>query len=148
MIAAKQYNTKHLAGILMIGEVPIEDTMYSIVDFDKYGGTVEVNISSEPKNIECSLMILTSEGHIKLGGKAMNVIEEVKFLTEEKTKQIKNLLLINNFIGSPNSYGSYSGSCPNHPKLYEKLNLFTLRETKNVLLLIDEMYQSCNIKYY
>ena len=54
----------------------------------------------------------------------------------------------NNLIGTPNSYGSYAGSCPNHPELYKNIQDFSLIESKNVLYLIDEIYNKCNIKYY
>jgi UDP-N-acetyl-2-amino-2-deoxyglucuronate dehydrogenase len=141
VVSSKKYNTKHLG-------VDIEDTVYSLLDYGSYGGNVEINISSEPRNLECSLSIMTSRGFIKLGGKAMNFVEKVSFITEDESIKISDHLLSNNIVGSPNSYGSYSGSCPNHPNLYKKINLFTLQESKNVLYLIDEIYKHCNTRYY
>lgn len=141
VVSSKKYNTKHLG-------VGVEDTVYSLLDYGSYGGNVEINISSEPRNLECSLSIMTSRGFIKLGGKAMNFVEKVSFITEDESIKISDHLLSNNIIGSPNSYGSYSGSCPNHPNLYKKINLFTLQESKNVLYLIDEIYKHCNTRYY
>ena len=47
----------------------------------------------------------------------------------------------------PNSYGSYQGSCPNHPYVYKNLDGFKLNETLNVIGLIDEIYSKSNIKY-
>ena len=78
----------------------------------------------------------------------MNLVEKVSFLTEEESIDISDRLLANNLIGSPNSYGAYSGSCPNHPNLYKKIELFTLQETKDVLYLIDDIYNLCEVKYY
>mgnify|MGYP003651013588 CR=1 FL=1 len=141
VVSSKKYNTKHLG-------VGVEDTVYSLLDYGSYGGNVEINISSEPRNLECSLSIMTSRGFIKLGGKAMNFVEKVSFITEDESIKISDHLLSNNIVGSPNSYGSYSGSCPNHPNLYKKINLFTLQESKNVLYLIDEIYKHCNTRYY
>jgi predicted dehydrogenase len=139
VVASKKYNTKHVS--------KIEDTVYSIIDYGSFGGTIEVNISSEPSNLECSLSISTDSGFIKLGGKAMNVIERVEFLDENKTKKIKRIMESENIIGAPNSYGAYSGSCPNHPALYKKIKDFSLQETENVLYLIHEIYQECGLIY-
>jgi len=139
VVSSKRYNTKH--------KTTIEDTIYSIIDYGSFGGNIEVNISSEPSNLECSLSILTDSGFIKLGGKAMNVIEEVSFLNPELTLDIKNNLENDNTVGTPNSYGSYSGSCPNHPSLYRKIQNFPLQETKNVLYLIEQIYAHCGTNY-
>jgi len=139
IIASKKYNTKH--------KVEIEDTIYSIMDYGTFGGNIEVNISSEPSNLECSLSIMTDSGFIKLGGKAMNVVKEVAFLDENKTLKIRDVMESENTIGTPNSYGSYSGSCPNHPSLYKKIKDFPLQETTDVLYLIEEIYQKCGLNY-
>jgi len=139
VVASKKYNTKH--------DSEIEDTIYSIIDYGSFGGSIEVNISSEPSNLECSLSISTDSGFIKLGGKAMNVIERVEFLSDNKTEEIRGLMESENIIGSPNSYGTYSGSCPNHPSLYKKMKDFSLQETENVLYLIHEIYQECGLNY-
>ncbi len=141
VVSAKKYNTKHK-------NVSIEDTIYSIVDYESFGGTVEVNISSEPTNLECSLSILTDLGYVKLGGKAMNIVEELSFLTDEKTLEIKSIIEKNNIVGAPNSYGKYAGSCPNHPILYKKIKDFTLQETKNVLYFIKDIYDECKTYEY
>jgi len=141
VVSAKKYNTKHK-------NVAIEDTLYSTLDFGNFGGNIEITISSEPSNLECSLSIMTDTGYIKLGGKAMNVVEQVSFLTEQKTQEVKAILEKDNFVGTPNSYGSYSGSCPNHPELYKNIEDFDLLETKNVLNLIDQIYNKCSVYYY
>ena len=139
--AAKKYNTKHKT-------VDIEDTVYAMLDFGDYGGNAEVTISCEPKNLECSLSLMTDSGFIKLGGKAMNVFEELNFLDPAQQETIEKLVATNNSVGTPNSYGGYAGSCPNHPVLYSRLEEFNLIETKNVLELIDEIYEACGVKYY
>jgi len=72
------YNTKHL-------NCEIEDTIYSLLDFKDYGGTLEVTISTEPSNLECSISIITEKGYIKLGGQALDKIEDCKF-EDNKTK--------------------------------------------------------------
>jgi len=141
VLFSKKYNIKHKLS-------KIEDTVYSVLDYGSFGGTVEISIASEPKNIECSFTILTDKGYIKIGGRAMNTIEKVDFIDEEMTKNIMNFFNTNNVIGSPNSYGEYSGSCPNHPILYRNLNKFNIQETESVLKLIDEIYSFCDLKYY
>ena len=140
VVSSKEYNTKHK-------NTPIEDTIYSIVDYGNFGGSIEVNISSEPSNLECSLSILTDKGYLKLGGKAMNVLEKISFADHDVELKVQRIMDYNNSIGTPNSYGSYSGSCPNHPTLYKKINEFDLQKTKDVLLLIQEIYDCCNIRY-
>tara|TARA_R110000796_G_C14552518_1_gene434017 strand:+ start:1264 stop:2271 length:1008 start_codon:yes stop_codon:yes gene_type:complete len=141
VLSAKKYNTKHK-------KTEIEDTVYAMLDYDNFGGNVEVTISSEPRNLECSLSILTDLGFIKIGGKAMNAFEEVTFLDKNLESKVKSIISRDNFVGTPNSYGSYAGSCPNHPELYKNIKNFHLIETKNVLQLIDEIYKNCNVQYY
>tara|TARA_R110002126_G_scaffold231929_4_gene376491 strand:- start:416 stop:1420 length:1005 start_codon:yes stop_codon:yes gene_type:complete len=141
VVSSKKYNTKHFG-------TEIEDTIYSTLDFGHFGGNIEVSISCEPKNLECSLSLITEKGYIKLGGKAMNTFEEVQFSTKSVQKKVENLIKQNSFVGTPNSYGAYAGSCPNHPELYRNLQDFNLTQTKSVLYLIDQIYEKCNIKYY
>jgi UDP-N-acetyl-2-amino-2-deoxyglucuronate dehydrogenase len=140
VVSSKIYNTKHK-------DVDIEDTVYSILDYGEYGGNIEVTISSEPKNLECSLSIVTDSGFIKLGGKAMNVVEDVNFV-EEKRSKIISILKGSGDVGTPNSYGNYAGSCPNHPSLYKNIQDFDIIKTSDVLHLIDDIYSSCGVKYY
>ena len=141
VLSAKKYNTKNK-------KTEIEDTVYAMLDYGDFGGNIEVTISSEPKNLECSLSILTDCGFIKIGGKAMNTFEEITFLDKDVELKIKDLISKDNFIGTPNSYGSYVGSCPNHPELYKNINNFSLIQTKSVLQLIDQIYKNCGVKYY
>jgi UDP-N-acetyl-2-amino-2-deoxyglucuronate dehydrogenase len=140
VIGSKTYEIKHK-------DVGIEDTIYSIFDFGTYGGTCEVTIASEPQNLECSLSILGANGYIKLGGKALNIVESAKFLSHGSQIMFDNLEKKYYISTEPNSYGSYQGSCPNHPYVYKNLNEFKLNETLNVIGLIDEIYSKSNIKY-
>ena len=78
----------------------------------------------------------------------MNAFEEVTFLDKNLESKVKSIISRDNFVGTPNSYGSYAGSCPNHPELYKNIKNFHLIETKNVLQLIDEIYKNCNVQYY
>ncbi len=114
----------------------IEDTIYSIFDFGGFGGTCEVTIAAEPQNLECSISIIGANGYVKLGGKALNIIESANFLSHKY-----------DISTEPNNYGSYQGSCPNHPFVYQNLKDFDMSETLNVISLIDEIYEKSNIKY-
>jgi hypothetical protein len=134
------YSTKHVG-------VEIEDTIYSIFDFGDFGGTCEVTIAAEPRNLECSLSVLGSNGYIKLGGKALNIIESANFLSQGCQNKFDNIIKTYNINTEPNDYGSYQGSCPNHPYVYQNLNEFEMSETLNVISLIDEIYKLSNIKY-
>ena len=84
----------------------------------------------------------------KLGGKALNIVESARFLSHGSQQEYDMIYKKYNISTQPNIYGSYEGSCPNHPHVYKNLNNFKLSETKNVINLIDEIYQKNNIKYY
>lgn len=138
--SSKSYQTKHKG-------IDIEDTVYSIIDFGSFGGTCEITIAAEPRNLECSMSILGANGYVKIGGKAMNVIESANFLSHGSQTQFENLSSKYNISYEPNSYGSYQGSCPNHPFVYENLSSFRLEETLNVIAMIEEIYKKSEISY-
>jgi UDP-N-acetyl-2-amino-2-deoxyglucuronate dehydrogenase len=138
--SSKIYQTKHK-------NVEIEDTIYSIFDFGDFGGTCEVTIAAEPRNLECSISVIGSNGYIKIGGKAMNVVESANFLSHGSQTQFDNISKKFDIVYEPNSYGSYQGSCPNHPYVYENLDSFRLEESLNVISLIDDIYKKSNIEY-
>ena len=138
--SSKAYTTKHF-------DTEIEDTVYSILDFGDFGGTSEVTISSEPRNLECSISLQGSNGFLKIGGKALNVIESANFLSQKSQTTFEDYYKMYKIDTTPNSYGSYEGSCPNHKDLYKNLENFTLDESLNVIKLIEEIYSHCNICY-
>lgn len=140
IVSSKCYITKHKGGI-------IEDTIYALADYKNFGGTIESTIASEPKNIESSICLVGSNGYLKIGGKALNVIESANFLSNGSTKQFEFLEKQYQYSKNPNSYGSYQGSCPNHPDVYQNLNKFNITESYNVLKLIEDIYSSAGISY-
>lgn len=140
-ISSKVYSIKHK-------DVDIEDTVYSILDFKDYGGTLEITIASEPTNLECSLSILGSNGFLKIGGKAMNIIESANFLSNGARVQYQNLVDNSKIPNKPNSYGSYQGSCPNHPDLYKNIDKYNILESLPAIELIDQIYKQSDVKYY
>jgi len=139
VLGSKVYEVKHQVGI--------EDTIYSLFDFGKYGGTCEVTIAAEPKNLECSLAILGSNGYIKIGGKALNIIESANFLSHGSQVKFEDLSQSYYIDKEPNSYGSYEGSCPNHPFVYQNLEEFNMKETVNVIQLIEDIYAKAGVSY-
>jgi predicted dehydrogenase len=141
VLSSKLYKVKHKSQL-------IEDTIYSIFDFESFGGTCEVTIAAEPQNIETSISILGSNGYIKVGGKALNIIESYNFLSNGSKVIYENLIKEFPYSKEPNSYGSYQGSCPNHPDVYNNLENFDLKETYNVIKIIDDIYNLSNVKYY
>ena len=126
VVDSKVYTVKHKGQ-------PIEDTIYSIFDWEHFGGTCEVTIAAEPQNLECSLSILGSNGYVKIGGKAFNIIESANFLSHGSQVKYEYILNKYPFSKDPNSYGSYAGSCPNHPEVYKNLNKFQIQESYNVI---------------
>ena len=139
IVKSSIYTTKHL-------HTEIEDTIYSLLDFGKFGGTLEVTIAAEPFNLECSLSVLGSNGYIKLGGKAMNVIETYNFLSNGCRVEFENMLQSSKIVNKPNSYGSYAGSCPNHTELYQDLENFDIAFASTSLSLIHDIYKKSNMK--
>jgi UDP-N-acetyl-2-amino-2-deoxyglucuronate dehydrogenase len=140
VVDTKTYITKHKGGV-------IEDTVYSILDYGDFGGTVECTIASEPRNLESSISLLGSNGYIKIGGKALNIIEAGNFLSSGAQKKFDKICNDNPWATEPNSYGSYLGSCPNHPTLYANLEKFDLSESLNVISLIEDIYNKSDLKY-
>jgi len=138
--STKVYSTKHT-------NVNIEDTIYSIFDFGDFGGTCEVTIAAEPRNLECSFSIIGSNGFVKIGGKALNIIESANFLSQGVQNRYDEIVQKYNISNKPNNYGSYEGSCPNHPFVYGNLNNFEISETLNVINLIEEIYNKDGISY-
>ena len=107
-----------------------------------------MTIASEPKNIECSISILTDKGYVKIGGKALSTIEEFKFLDESDELNYERIASEISEVRAPNAYTSYQGSCPNHPDLYAKLDRFHLKETHGAVGLIDKIYKMTGHNYY
>lgn len=140
VFSSKVYSNKHK-------NVDIEDTVYSIFDFGNFGGTCEVTIAAEPHNLECSLSVMGSNGFIKIGGKALNIIESANFLSHGCQYEFDKLQKKFYIKNDANDYGSYQGSCPNHPYVYQNLNEFNLEESRNVISLIEEIYEKSGIKY-
>lgn len=138
--SSKTYKIKHT-------DVDIEDTIYSIFDFGDYGGICEVTIAAEPQNLECSISVLGSNGYIKLGGKALNIVESANFLSHGYQTEFENIRKKYDITTKPNHYGSYQGSCPNHPYVYKNIDQFKINETVNVISLIEEIYNKSNIRY-
>lgn len=141
IVSSKTYEIKHKSA-------GIEDTVYAMFDFGKFGGNCEVTIAAEPQNIECSISILGSNGYFKLGGKALNIIESAKFMSHGSQVEFEKISKRFSISTEPNSYGSYQGSCPNHPFVYQNLEDFSLDQTTSVIDMIDEIYKLSNIKYY
>ena len=141
IVATKVYKTKHKNS-------NIEDTIYSIFDYGSFGGTAEITVSAEPKNLECSIQILGSNGYLKIGGKALNIIETYNFLSNGAKVKFEQILSDNKISDSVfNDYGSYLGSCPNHSDVYENIENFELSEAMNGIKFIEEIYKKSKVSY-
>ena len=131
------YNTKFT-------NTNISDTIYALFDFNKFGGSFEISIAAEPKNIECTLSILTDKGFLKLGGKSLDEIIAVEFNDSET---MDNFLLIKNSVLENNqSLTALTGASPYHPELYKQIFInpssFHLKQTFNVIKLIEGIYEN------
>lgn len=110
------------------------DTVHALTRFENgASGSIEVTIAAEPSNLECSLSVMGTLGYIKVGGKALDKIEIVRGISLPEVVSVE-----------PNSYGSYVGSCPNHPILYSEIakgNGFPITEAINSIKIIEEIYK-------
>ena len=138
VLASSTFSNKHK-------RVSFEDTVFALLKFPGgYSGSLEVTIASEPRNLECSISVMGSLGYIKIGGKALDEISDALFLNSVQAQKWEELL--KQYDGSllPNSYGTYSGSCPNHPTLYREIaegrGIFT-DESINVVKFIEDIYE-------
>jgi predicted dehydrogenase len=135
--ASASFSNKHT-------NIVFEDTVFAILKFPSgASGSIEVTIAAEPTNLECSLSILGSEGHIKIGGKALDKIETALFSNVLNGEQWNEIVRKADNSLSPNSYGAYSGSCPNHPTLYREIAAgrgISLREAANSIKFIESIY--------
>lgn len=135
VIGASFFNTKFM-------ETDVSDTVYALFDFKKFGGAMEISIASEPKNLECTLSIMSDQGFIKLGGKSLDEIVSSEFLNNDdllKFNEIKNEVLSQEVATL-----ATQGASPYHPELYRQIivnpNRFKLGEMYNVIDLVERIY--------
>ncbi|MFN8769529.1 MAG: Gfo/Idh/MocA family protein [Neisseriaceae bacterium] len=132
---ANFYKTKFMSG-------DVFDTIYAHLDFGGFGGNIEISIGAEPRNLECSLSIMSENGFIKLGGKSLDEIIEMQFLDSrliDKLKTYEDEALKNRSVSLAST-----GASPYHPELYRQIILnpdsFRLRQTYDVVKLIENIY--------
>jgi UDP-N-acetyl-2-amino-2-deoxyglucuronate dehydrogenase len=132
------FNHKHL-------EIPFEDTLYSVVEYKNgASGAVEVNVSVEPSNLECSVSIMGSQGYIEIGGNALDQVVRASFETGDLEGKWKDIEKAAGKAIAPNSYGTHVGSCPNHPILYGEIaegKGITVTEAIPSIHFIEKLYE-------
>ncbi len=99
-----------------VRDIETEDTVKALLSFKNgFNGLLEFTVATYPHNLESSLMIMGETGTVKIGGKAMNELEE--WLVENMPRpSIEKGLDPNVYAG-----GKYTGSCPNHYRIYENV---------------------------
>jgi UDP-N-acetyl-2-amino-2-deoxyglucuronate dehydrogenase len=119
----------------------VDDSAYALLDFGNFGGTLEVTLAAEPSNIEVSLIIIGSNGYIKLGGKSLDQVTAVHFLDE--SSKVRYDQICNEVLGYTIDNQAAIGACPHHPELYKQIILnparFRLQSTYNVIKLVSEI---------
>jgi len=133
---ASFFNTKFQA-------TNVSDTVYGLLDFKTFGGSFEVSIAAEPKNLECSLSIMTDKGFIKLGGKSLDEIIVSEFIDSANLERFN---LIKDDINRQQTANlALQGASPYHPELYRQIVVnsshFSLGQTYNVIKLVEEVYK-------
>lgn len=144
VLSSSTFSTKHM-------HVDIEDTIYAIVQYPNGApGSIEVTISSEPQNLECSLSILGSTGFIKIGGKALDQVDQALFEDTSSEKKWKKLVDKYGESIVPNSYGTHVGSCPNHPTIYSEIAAgrgISVEEAIHSIRFIQDIYSADGVEY-
>lgn len=135
VIGASFFNTKFM-------ETDVNDTIYALFDFGGHGGSMEISIASEPRNLECTLSIMSDQGFVKLGGKSLDEISQSDFISEDnaiKFDKIKEEVLALEVASL-----ATVGASPYHPELYRQIVLepsrFALGEMYNVIDLVERIY--------
>jgi UDP-N-acetyl-2-amino-2-deoxyglucuronate dehydrogenase len=136
VVQARFFNTKFQG-------CDVNDTIYALLDFGDFGGSVEISIAAEPKNLECSLSIMGEQGFVKLGGKSLDEIIISDFLDIEANQKFK--AIEQEVFAQKVATLATQGASPYHPELYRQIilnpNLFSLNQTYNVIQLVENMYQ-------
>lgn len=134
VVGAQFFNTK-------FKNSEVADNTYALLDFGTFGATMEICLSAEPHNIEVSLLIMGSEGYIKLGGKSLDQIVAVEFLNQETKQQYDDIC--NKVLGYKIDNQVTIGACPHHPELYKQIindkDMFNIRQTFNVISIIEQI---------
>lgn len=134
VVAASFYKAKFRDSV-------VNDTAYAILDFDKFGATIEISLAAEPKNIDLSLTIMGSEGYIKLGGRSLDQILAIEFLNPDSNSIYKQIC--QDILGVVIENQVTIGACPHHPELYKQIihnpGLFAISNTFNVINLVDQI---------
>jgi UDP-N-acetyl-2-amino-2-deoxyglucuronate dehydrogenase len=137
---AKFFQKKFTAG-------DVSDVAYGILEFNQnetnsFGGSFEVSLVAEPKNLECTLSIMGSQGFLKLGGKSLDEIVAVDFLGSDA--QNKYTIIKNDIESNQSINITLPGASPYHPELYRQIIInpkrFALSETYNVIKLVEDAY--------
>lgn len=120
----------------------VADSIYALFDFGWFGGSMEISIAAEPKNLECTLAIMCENGFIKLGGKSLDEIVSSEFLQTENSAKFEEIK--QEVLSLEVATLASLGASPYHPELYRQIILdpkrFSLNETSNVIKLIEEIY--------
>ena len=137
---AKFYQKKFTTG-------DVSDMAYGVLEFNKnetnsFGGSFEVSLVAEPKNLECTLSIMGSSGFLKLGGKSLDEIVTADFL--DSTILDKYTTIRNDIESNQSTNIALPGASPYHPELYRQIIInpkrFALSETYNVIKLVEDAY--------
>ncbi len=133
--SARFFNTKFMA-------TDVNDTVYSLFDFGIYGGSMEISIAAEPKNLECTLSIMSDNGFVKLGGKSLDEVVVSDFIDSENATKFNKIK--QDVFKCEVATLATVGASPYHPELYRQIVLepsrFALGEMYNVIDLVERIY--------
>ena len=95
--------------------IEVEDTGVIAVEFENGAhGSFNYTTCATHKNFEGSLLLIGTEGTVKIGGEYLNTIDQFQ------VNGVDSYELEQSSAG-PNDYGTYKGSMSNHDKVFEDI---------------------------
>ncbi|MBP9743426.1 MAG: Gfo/Idh/MocA family oxidoreductase [Burkholderiales bacterium] len=136
VVGATFFNTK-------VTQTDVNDTIYALFDFGGFGGSMEISIAYEPKNLELILLILGDQGVLKLGGKSLDEIIVSDFVSPQAKAKFDTIQ--QQILSKEVATLATQGASPYHPELYRQIvvnpDRFALGAMYNVINLIEGIYK-------
>lgn len=136
IVGATFFNTKFT-------QTDVNDTIYALFDFGGFGGSMEISIAYEPKNLELVLLIMGDQGVLKLGGKSLDEIIVSEFVSSHTKAQFDTIQ--QEILSKEVATLATQGASPYHPELYRQIvvnpDRFALGAMYNVIDLVESIYK-------
>ena len=137
-----------------LNKLEAEDTMVSILEFKNNSlGTIELTTSARPIDYEASISITGEKGFIKIGGIALNKIEQLQFkknnlnyknIKRKYSENVKNGYGVSHYRLIQSIIDSLRGK--KNQNIVKISDTFETTKLINAIYLSDELSKSVNLK--